>query len=114
MSGNSVFIDTNIIIYLLNGEESVAKLLNEKEIYISFITELELLGNIKISKEEKIKIKEFLRVCTIIDINDSIKTFTLNIKQKHKVKLPDAIIAATAKFLNLSLITADKGFSKIN
>jgi len=51
--------------------------------------------------------------CIIIDINPSIKNTTIEIRQKHKVKLPDAIIAATANSLDLPLVTADKDFKTI-
>lgn len=44
MNGNSFIIDTNIVLYILNGNKELAGLLDEKEIYVSFITELELLG----------------------------------------------------------------------
>lgn len=52
--------------------------------------------------------------CKIIDINQEIKDFILQIKQNYKMKLPDFIIVATAMFLDFPLITADKDFSKIN
>jgi predicted nucleic acid-binding protein len=44
MNGNKVFVDTNIILYLLSGDITLAELLNGKQIYISFITQLELLS----------------------------------------------------------------------
>ncbi|MDR2841398.1 MAG: PIN domain-containing protein [Paludibacter sp.] len=51
--------------------------------------------------------------CYIIDINYHIKKTAIQIRQNYRVKLPDAIIAATAIQYNLTLVTADKGFSKI-
>lgn len=44
MNGNKLFLDTNIILYLLNGDLTLAELLNQKQLYISDITELELLA----------------------------------------------------------------------
>ena len=44
MNGNKLFIDTNIILYLLNGDITLAEILNNKQIYISVITELELFS----------------------------------------------------------------------
>jgi predicted nucleic acid-binding protein len=41
MSGNKLFLDTNIILYLLNGDETVAEFINGKQLFISFITQLE-------------------------------------------------------------------------
>ena len=41
MNGNNLFLDTNIILYLLNGDQTLADLLDGKKLYISVITELE-------------------------------------------------------------------------
>ena len=43
MSGNSLLVDTNIALYLLAGDERVAELLHGRDLFLSFITELELL-----------------------------------------------------------------------
>jgi predicted nucleic acid-binding protein len=50
----------------------------------------------------------------IVDINRSIKDTAIDIRRVDKVKLPDAIIAATANYLNIPLLTADKGFNAID
>lgn len=42
MNGNNLLVDTNIVIYLLSGDKTIADLLDKKKIYISFITEIEL------------------------------------------------------------------------
>ena len=44
MNGISVVADTNIIVYMLNGNKRIAEWLNGKEVYLSFVTELELFG----------------------------------------------------------------------
>ena len=113
MNGNSIFIDTNIVLYLLGGNNKLAELLDKKTIYVSFITELELLGYKDLNENDKIIIQSFLNECRIIGINKNIKINTIKIKQKNKTKLPDAIIAATSQFLKIQLITSDKGFNKI-
>lgn len=46
-------------------------------------------------------------------MNSDIKKKAIEIKQKYKVKVPDAIIAATAICNNLTLITSDADFEKI-
>ena len=43
MNGDNILIDTNIALYLLNGDRVVAEILDGKNVYVSFITELELL-----------------------------------------------------------------------
>jgi predicted nucleic acid-binding protein len=49
----------------------------------------------------------------IIDINSGIKHKAIEIRKEARLKLPDAIIAATAMSMDLPLLTADKAFSKI-
>jgi predicted nucleic acid-binding protein len=114
MNGNRFLIDTNIFLYLLSGNKTITEILDGTQPYVSFITQLELLGYQGISQKDMKSIMKFLEECIIIDINDEIKKHTISISQKNKIKLPDSIIAATSIFLELPLLTADKGFSKIN
>ena len=44
MSGNSLLLDTNIILYYLNGDETLIPLVEENYLYVSVINEIELLG----------------------------------------------------------------------
>jgi len=114
MSGNSLFVDSNIMLYLISGDETIADLLNEKHIFISFITELELLGFKELSVEESKKIHELIEESTVTDINSEIKKLVISLRKNYKLKLPDAIIAASAFYHNLPLITADKQLSQIS
>ena len=113
MSGNKLFLDTNIILYLLSGNPEINEILKGQEAVVSFITELELLSFQGIDPNEESVIIELLKNCQIIQINQDIKRITIELKRKYRLKLPDAIIAATAFYLNLPLITADKTFGKI-
>ena len=113
MNGNSIFIDTNIILYLLNGDETISDLLQGKDIYVSVISELELLGYKGIEEQEIKIIEDFFSHCIIVDLNQNIKKLTIELKRKHRIKLPDAIIAASAQYVNIPLLSADKGFEKI-
>ena len=113
MSGNRLFVDTNIVLYLLSGDETLAELLHEKELYISFITQLELLGYQDINEKDKKVMEEFLSHCIIIDINNRIKTEVIRLRKSYKIKLPDCIIIASSLFLNMPMITADSDFKKV-
>ena len=62
MNGNSLFVDTNILLYLLSGDATIAELLDEKHIYVSFITELEILGYASLSAVELKVIQEMLNL----------------------------------------------------
>ena len=112
MNGTKIVLDTNIILYLLDGNKELAVILNEIEIFVSIITEIELLGYQGISDLEKSKVKLFLSECQIIPLNVEIKNICVEFKQNHKIKTPDAIVAATSRYLSIPLFTADKGFNK--
>ena len=114
MSGTNILLDTNIVLYLLNGEETLIPLLDEKNLFLSFITQLELLGNRHLKPSDILKIKQFISECTVIDITPAIKELVINIRQKYNIKLPDCIIIATSLWLNMPLITADHDFKKID
>lgn len=113
MNGNNLLLDTNILIYLLSGESSLIDILFENNCYISFITELELLSFYNINHENE-KIQPLLDDLTIIDINNTIKSNVIEVRKKNKLKLPDSIIAATSKYLNIPLLTADLAFEKLD
>jgi predicted nucleic acid-binding protein len=114
MNGSSIFLDTNIILYLLSGDETVAEFLNNKNIFISFVTELELLGYKDMDPEELPAIENLLADITIVDINTEIKKTVIGLRKSYKLKLPDAIIAATSVYLNLTFMTSDRNLSKLS
>ena len=113
MNGNKLFLDSNILLYFLYGDNDVVEIIFDKDVVISFITELELLSFPKLSSDQENNIKELLKNCQLINLNEEIKSLTIELKRKYKLKLPDAIIAATAYYLNLPLITADKQFKQV-
>ena len=114
MNGSKLFLDTNIILYLLNGDQTLAELLNGKQLYISVITELELLAYKSITAKEEKVINEFVSQCKTITINNAIKQETIRIRKTYNTKLPDSIIIATALYLNFPLITSDIKFKKVD
>jgi len=83
-------------------------------LYISVITELELLAYKGITSHEEVVIQDFISQCKVITINSAIKTETIRIRKKHNTKLPDSIIIATALYLDLPLITSDDAFKRVD
>jgi len=114
MNGIRLLCDTNPLIYLLDGNRDIAKLLDNKQIYLSVITELELFGKPNLSFHDCEIIEALLDGCFIIDINPEIKRIYREIKQRYSIKLPDAIIAATSIYLDIPLLTFDKGFKNVS
>lgn len=50
-------------------------------------------------------LQEFIASIQVMELNRSIKLKTAEIRKKHKVKIPDAIIAATAIAQGFTLLT---------
>jgi predicted nucleic acid-binding protein len=111
MSGSSYLLDTNILVYALKGLQSVMPYF-EEDCYLSVVTEIEILGVPGLSKKELGIRQSALDFCTIIPLTNSIKNEAIRLKQEFKVKLPDAVIAATALTEGYTLITADNGFRR--
>ena len=114
--GTRYLIDTNIIIDFsenrlpLNAKPFLAEII-DKEPNISIINKIELLGFSLVTSE----IIEFTDVANIINLTEDIANQTIKIRKKHKIKLPDAIIAATALAHNLTLISRNtKDFNGID
>src|ERR1700744_4494133 len=96
MNGKEILVDTNIFLYLMNGNDTLEEILQSKNIYVSFMTELELIGFKSITSKEEKQIKNLLDDCSIIVLNDRIKEKYVELRKKYHLKLADAIIAATA------------------
>jgi predicted nucleic acid-binding protein len=113
MNGNKLFVDTNILIYLLQGETDIESILNEKDIVISVITELELKSFNDLSPQDDTLIEQLINECQVINLNSEIKRLAIEFRKSRKLKLPDAIVAASAHYSKLPLFTADKQFEKV-
>jgi predicted nucleic acid-binding protein len=112
VSGNRFLLDTNILLYLI-GKKIPVDALPEGEFSVSFVTELEVLSYPSITSQEEHQLKRLLHDIPVIDITTEIKEQTINLRKKYNLRLPDAIIAATALQLDAALITNDKGFSLV-
>ncbi len=113
MSGSDYVVDTNILIYLQKGVEGIDVLLDEKDVFVSFITEMEMLSYSGLSDEDIRRTEKLLDDCFIIELNSDIKAKAIGLRRAYNIKLPDAIVAATALFFKIPLITSDKKFEVI-
>jgi len=80
---------------------------------ISVITQIEVLrfnGAIKTQRT----LEDFIGECKIFELNDAVVQETIRICKLRKIKLPDAIIAATSLVQDLTLVTRNiNDFNKI-
>ena len=106
MSGK--LIDTNILIYLSKKEIAFEKAFSPSDkLFMSVITYMEVLGYRFANKEEKYFIEGLCKHIPHIGLDSVIVEKVIQIKQKHKIKLPDAIILATAVIGELDLVTVN-------
>lgn len=117
--GKKYLIDTNILIYYFANqipkkEISKIEVIFEGSFNVSIITKIEFLGWNKHTENGFLKSKEFINNANVFNINDEISDSTIEIRRETNVKLPDAIISATALYNNLILITRnEKDFERV-
>jgi predicted nucleic acid-binding protein len=102
--------DTNIFIYYLADEPTVnsffiEEFLNLHEVLISPIIYIELLSFAGLEKEEEQAIRDLLSQFYSVPLLRKIEEQTIQLKRQYKIKLPDAIIAATALHKDAFLVT---------
>jgi predicted nucleic acid-binding protein len=113
MSGERVVADISALIHLLDGNVEATRVLQGSEVFVSFITELELLSGKRNPPGLLSRKRALLGDCTILDVNNRIKELVIHLRVRHGLKLPDCIIAATAIHLDLPLITSDSHFERL-
>ncbi len=80
---------------------------------ISAITEIELLCWKTASEKDLEILYNFINDGVVIELEQTIKLKTAEIRKAHHIKLPDAIIAATALVYDLILVSRNVGDFKI-
>lgn len=103
--------DTNAAIYYLQqlfppgAEKFIDDLLKDEPPVISAITEIELLCWKTSSNKDLKLLQHFINDAYVIELEQPIKLKTADIRKVKRIKLPDAIIAATALVYDLTLLS---------
>ena len=108
-----LLLDTNVILDFLKNESDVfdlSSLFLKHECFTSVIVKLELLKFPGITPNEERVVNEMLKLVPVIQLNQSIENETILISRSSKLKLPDAIIGATAIVYNAEIVTKDAHF----
>lgn len=113
MTVERLLVDTNVLVYHLGGRRDATQALQGVEVHISFITEIELQSKASLKPSDLSLIHAAIGHFRISDVNPSIKRIAAELRRAHSLKLADAIIAATALYLNIPLLTADGGFERL-
>jgi predicted nucleic acid-binding protein len=108
MSGNKGLLDSNVIIDISKGNLSTESIIKDYDyLYTSIISYVETLGYQFTDEEEKELVLEVLKQVEIVDLNKTIADIAIQYRQRRKIKLPDALVLATAKYLDADLLTSD-------
>lgn len=118
MNGNRYFLDTNAIVALLRGHQALnAKLQKSEWVGISVISQIEFLAFPALPEQDRQLFEIFCHRVDIIDLSSDNKTLLKDIlyfRINYKIKLPDAIIAASALQNKAMLVTEDTDFKGIS
>ena len=111
-------LDTNAVIGLLNGNAASMALIQSAKcdlsnMAVSQITRMELLGFAGMASAEEQTLQNLLAAVHVILLDEAIEAHTIALRRQYKIKLPDAIIAATAASRGLVLLSMDKALNKI-
>ncbi len=103
-------IDSNAIIDYLAAKlpaASMAKMhsIVNESLFISVITQIETLGFQSGNAAEDINTCNFISLATVLHLTPNIVQQTILLRKLYKIKVPDAIIAATAIVNNFALIS---------
>jgi predicted nucleic acid-binding protein len=70
-----------------------------------------LLSFPTLTQTEEKTIRNFLDEIQIVEITPDVRDSAIRLRRDHRLKLPDAIIAATALTFNALLLTNDNGIT---
>ncbi|MEQ8971590.1 MAG: type II toxin-antitoxin system VapC family toxin [Coleofasciculus sp. C1-SOL-03] len=105
LTQNLILLDTNVVLYFLGGR--LTNPLPSGQYFVSVITEIELLSYPSLSSDEEVQIRDFLAKIIVVELESSIKDLAITFRKQYRLRLPDAIIAATAQVLKATLFTND-------
>jgi predicted nucleic acid-binding protein len=111
-------LDTNIVIGLLKGNDDCTALIQSAncdlaDMAVSQITRMELLGFAGLSASDEQTVVQLLSCVQVVLLDEVIESRTIALRRQFKVKLPDAIIVATALVGGLPLLTLDQALLKM-
>lgn len=101
VKNENYLLDSNTVIDYLEGkmsQHSLDKMDNiiDQQGRISVITQIEILGWFGVTDIQLKLLNEFVADAIVLQLTPEIINRTITLRQQHKIKLPDAIIAATA------------------
>lgn len=104
-------LDTNVALYLLGGR--LAESIPAGSYGVSVITEMELLSWPSLTTQDEKKVRAFLAQVTICELTPSIRVRAVQLRKEARLKLPDAVVCATAMEFGVELWTNDIALARV-
>ncbi len=103
-------LDTNAIIYYLDEDPTVVPLLDpilgqDMAIFVSVVTELELLSHPGLTEEDMAEIQQLLTSVVIFPLESRLAHLAGALRRQYHLKTPDSVVAATALLTRTTLVT---------
>jgi len=113
-----VVLDTNTIIYHLQGLKPWTDFINglhPDQALVSVITRMELLAWDGLTSNDEKQARDFLDLLVkIVPLSYPLENEAILLRRQARLKLPDAIVAATAVVSEAVLVTNDKIMAALN
>ena len=105
-----MLLDTNIVIYSCKADgDLLQQWTRHPNAAIASIARVEALGFTGISASEESRIRSYLNESLVYPLDDEIIERAIGLRQQRRMKLGDAVIAATALEYDLPLVTRNEG-----
>jgi predicted nucleic acid-binding protein len=103
-------LDTNAIIYYLDEDAAVVPVLEpilaqDIAIFVSVVTELELLSHPGLTEEDIAEIAQVLTSMVVFPLESRLAQLAGTLRRQYRLKTPDSIVAATALLTRTTLVT---------
>ncbi|BDT69777.1 hypothetical protein os1_39690 [Comamonadaceae bacterium OS-1] len=111
MAGRRYFLDTNALVALLRGNTELLALTQSAEwLGLSVINVLEFLGFDGLSPDDRHLLAQLVARVTVVDVaygNSALMAYITELRQRKALKLPDAIVMASAAMHQATVLTND-------
>ncbi|UOP05334.1 type II toxin-antitoxin system VapC family toxin [Conchiformibius kuhniae] len=107
-------LDTCFILGLYNQNEQAIKLMRNvpfAECCVSVVNRIELLGYHDITPCDEQELTAFLSQVRHLEMDKPVQNKAVELRKRHKIKLADNIVLATALVHGLTLLTLDNGLN---
>lgn len=117
MNGNDYLLDSCFVLRSFAKANDAMQILKQNLILpsqcnISLITRIEVLGFAGLNETDERNLMDFISRFEQLPISEQVAIKTIEIRKNHKIKLPDALILATAQVYHLNLLTFDEKLQK--